>query len=352
MQVDAVSGAEHLLRAARDAALPDTEFERRVAAKNGVVARALRDGRLTLAEAEHLLYEPDLRDLLVQRRPGCEIAARILRTGCALATLEDRLLKWSPEVARLREERITFLIACSDRLLAPEALVAAFRRRPALAAEELELAAPLGDPRLLPVLLRTLLAETSAWPEAARAELRERAREAVSILTPRAAPSGSGGGEVDPSSWRRWWEREGCLAYPDPVDALPAEPLLLPAPVALLPEGGGAFTLDPPVPFYYRGRHFGRREVFYLRPRRTGTAGWPSRLARVAEALLAGGAVVPAEFEGACGLEGHRVHTVGPGEAIRASVPDPARSIAWLTCSECGQGGYVVYSPDPHALPL
>jgi hypothetical protein len=106
------------------------------------------------------------------------------------------------------------------------------------------------------------------------------------------------------------------------------------------------------VPFYYMGRHRGRGEVFFLRPRQPAPSSWRSCLARAAEALLAGDEALPAEFEGACGLDGVQVHRTAPGEAIRVAIPDPCRSIAWLACSECGQAGYVRYALDPDALPI
>jgi hypothetical protein len=342
MHVDVAPGAVHLLRAARDAALSDVEIERRVAAKNAVVARALREQRLSLADAENLLYDAELRDDLLARRPTCGIAALILRLGCSLATLEDRLLKWSPELPRARAERIGLLVACSDRVLAPEALIEALRRRPTLSIEELDLTAPLRDPRLVPVLVRTLLADTTAWTQEARAAFQERVLAAL----------GNRAGRGTPAAWRAWWQREGRFAYPDPVDALPDTVPALAPPVALLPEGGGEYTLESPLPFYYVGRHLGRAEVFYLRPRERGAGSWRTCLARAAEALLAGSAPVPEEYEGACGLDGGPVHATGPGEAIRVSIPDPGRPIAWLACSECGQSGYVRYSLDPDALPV
>src|SRR5215212_6959467 len=139
MHVEAAPGAEHLLRAARDAALPDAEIERRVAAKNAVVARALRERRLSLADAEHLLYDPDLHDCLSERRPRCTLAPRILSLGCSLSRLGERLLRWSPEYPRLYSERIALLVDTSDRLLTPDTLIESFRRRPALSLDEMEL---------------------------------------------------------------------------------------------------------------------------------------------------------------------------------------------------------------------
>jgi hypothetical protein len=132
---------------------------------------------------------------------------------------------------------------------------------------------------------------------------------------------------------------------------VPERPHVLPPPVVLLPEGGGEYTLDPPVPLYYSGRHQGRGEVFFLRPRAHRPVNWRSCLSRAAEALLAGRAPLPAEYEGACGLDGSLVHRTAPGEAIRISIPDPRRPIAWLACSECGQSGYVRYALDADALP-
>jgi hypothetical protein len=343
MHVETASGAQHLLRAARDAALPDAEIERRVAAKNAVVARALRERRISLREAEDLLYDPELRDQLAQLRPGCTLALRILDLGCSLATLEERLLKWSPEYPRLVEERTALLVAMGDRVLAPEALISAFRRRPALSPEELELAVPLADARLLPVLLRTLRAETSSWPEAARAALQERALGALATLEPACRSSAR--------SWRLWWQREGRFAYPDPVDAMPDRPTALPAPVVLLPEGGGEYALDPPLPFYYVGRERGRAAIFLLQPAVRAQANWRSRLTEAVEALLAGSAPAPGEFAGTCGLEGARVHRTAPGEGIRVAIPDPGRRIAWLICSQCGQGAYVRYALVAEELP-
>src|SRR5262249_28655806 len=141
MEADAASGAEHLLRAARDTRLPDAEIERRVARKNAVVAHALQARRLSLPAAEHLLYHPDLRDGLLQFRPACAVAHAILKTGCALTSLEDRLLKWSPDLERVLDERLALLLLVGQQALAKDEVLETLRRRATLTRDEVELAA-------------------------------------------------------------------------------------------------------------------------------------------------------------------------------------------------------------------
>jgi hypothetical protein len=369
MQPEDVTGAEHLLRAARDAALSDAELERRVARKNAVVARALAERRLALPRAEGLLYDPTLCHALADRHPGCPLALRILEIGCSLATLEERLLKWSPDRERLLGERLAHLLRLSERVLAPETLVESLRGRSTLSPEDLALAAPLRDPRLLPVFLRTATADLAAWPADAAEALRAEALAALEGLRgePPQPPSNGGsartstdgsphywgvGGAGSIAGWQDWWEREGRHQYPEEEDAMPARPHAPSPPIPLLPEDGGEFTLDPPMPFYYLGRSGGQAGVFFLRPRRAAQLAWHARLARAAAALLEGDAAAPAEFEGSCALEGYRVHATAPGEAIRVSMPDPEQPIAWLACSECGHAGYVRYAFDSEALPL
>lgn len=329
-----------------------------MARKNAIIARALQDRCLTLSRAMELLYEPALHDTLLDYRPDCRVAATILQVGCSLGTLEDRLLKWSPDLGRLLQERLLFLLLCSQRVLYPEALVEALRRRPTLSLEELELVAPLREPRLLPLFLRTLAADLDAWPADAANELRARALAAAASCPLEQTSSSLVSESVDArhpaavARWLDWWRAVGRHRYPDPLDALPHPPPAPPPPVRLLPEGGGEFTLDPPVAIYYVGRHFGRPEVVFLRPRASAPLFWRTCLSRAAAAVLDGDRTAPTEFEGTCALEGYRIHQTGRQEAIRLSIPDPRQPIAWLACSECGHAGYVYYAVEPDDLPL
>jgi hypothetical protein len=412
MEPDVSSGAEHLLRAVRDARLPDAEIERRVARKNAVVAHALQAHCLPLAVAEDLLYHPELRDAIERLRPACVAARAILENGCALASLEDRLLKWSPEYEPLLAERFAFLLLCGQRVLAPGDLVETLRRRPALTADEVDLAAALGETCLVPVLLRTLTADLSDWPARERHALLSRALGALAEVkghapllrgasmgigparterplegVPRSSGQASAGKESRSSAalllgpgailrddgpelrarglppgdeidleaqverWRRWWAAEGSSAFLDPIDALPDRPHAPPLPVLLLPEGGGEYTLDPPAPFFYLGRRGGRPEIVSLRPRQPEPTTWRARLTRAAAALLEENEPEAVEYEGVCALEGHHVHPSRPDEGLLLAIPDPDLAVAWLTCTECGQAGYVRYALSADDLP-
>src|SRR5262245_41869583 len=110
MERDAPCGVDHLLRATRDARVADAEFERRIAGKNAVVARAFQHGQTSLDDALELLYDPNLSDAVAVRRPNCPVAARILEIGCELSSLAGRLLKWSPDLERLLMERFDLLL--------------------------------------------------------------------------------------------------------------------------------------------------------------------------------------------------------------------------------------------------
>jgi hypothetical protein len=391
MEPDISSGAEHLLRAARDARLPDAEIERRVARKNAVVAHALQARRLPLPAAQDLLYHADLHDALDRLRPACVVARSILEAGCALASLEDRLLKWSPDYEPALDERLAFLLLCGERALAPDDLVQTLRQRPTLTQDEVGLTAALANPRLLPVLLRTLTADLTAWPARERQILLFQTLAVLDAFSwtlrcpvgvPRSsgkASEGNGGrssaalplaaappqSSVDDGAtpalddrllalpndveagierWRRWWEVEGGRAYSNPLDALPERPHAPPPPVALLPEGGGEYTLDPPAPFYYLGRRSGHPEIISLCPRRPEPATWRARLTRAAAVLLEEGEPEAAEYEGVCALHGQHIHPSRPGEGLLLTIPDPTLPVAWLSCTDCGQSGYVQYA--------
>jgi hypothetical protein len=330
MDVDASSGAEHLLRAVHDPRVPDAEIEQRVALKNAVVAAALSDGSLALPAARQLLYNPDLSHALVRHRPACTAAIEIVSLGCGLASLEDRVRKWSGDHERVLAQHLEVLQLWSDALLDPETAVGSLGLHDALYPHQVAAVAtlmavhPLKGIALAPLLSRTLTADLTRWPPAVRHEHIARVFALLEAIL---------GASV--------------LMTPE-LYAAPGAPL--PPPIQLLPEDGGEFTLDPPAPLFYAGRDDGVVRIVALTPRRTGGDPWQTRLARAAARLLDGGDLGAAEYVGTCALEGWRVHSVGPNHAITLSIPDPQLPIAWLACSECRSSGYVQYSLDANRI--